>query len=147
MIVSRSGGKFASVLGAVASVAIGGCASSYRSLPRLGNRAEIVPTRGFEVSGPDLRQTPEGTYAWGRVCRTAFGIYTPRGLRMELADAGDQVAADSFGFINPQVSRSQRCGFYTFRTDWRVSANQHVHLCVVPYFGEPAKPCLEGKQQ
>jgi len=99
------------------------------------------------VSGPDLRDMPSGTYAWGRACRETFGTYTPRGLRMELVSAGDQVVADSFAVISPPIRRSQRCGFYNFRTNWHVSVSQHVHLCLIQYYGNPAKQCSKGSME
>jgi hypothetical protein len=147
MIVSRFACKMTLLFSALGSLAGSGCAPPYQSLPQLVNLAEIIPARGFYVSGPDLRDMPSGTYAWGRVCRETFATYTPRGLRMELVDAGDQVVADSFAVISPPIRRSQRCGFYNFRTNWHVSVSQHVHFCLIQYFGNPAKHCLKRNNE
>lgn len=66
---------------------------------------------------------------------------------MELADASERVMADDFEYISPPIGRNLRCGFYTFRTKWSVSASQHLHMCVIPYFGRPSKPCFEEERQ
>ena len=119
-----------------------GCSTVYRDMPRSEAQTAIPSFRGYQVSRPDLRQAADGLRAWGRLCRNSTAS-TPRSLRLELADARDQVTASETTLtITPPLRRGRRCGFYSIATDWRVSATQHLHLCAVPYFGSLSAPCF-----
>lgn len=123
-------------------IVLGGCGTVYRDMPRIEAQTAIPSFQGYQVSRPDLRQAADGLRAWGRLCRSSTAS-TPRGLRLELADARDQVTASRTTLaITPPLRRGRRCGFYSIATDWRVSATQHLHLCAVPYFGSLSAPCF-----
>lgn len=129
---------------AVALVALAGCSTAYRDIPRVDARVATAPSRSYRISFPDLRQSTDGLLAWGRMCRTAMMTYSPRGLRLELADAQDRVVASQIASINPPIRKRHRCGFYSVKTGWRVLADQHLHICPVPHFGSRSKPCFGG---
>ncbi|WP_128082220.1 hypothetical protein [Sphingomonas sp. Ant20] len=120
---------------------LGGCSTAYRDLPWINAHTEIPLSRSYKISRPDLRQSPEGLRAWGRLCRTGFA-YSPRGVQLELADASDQVVAVETTYGISRLRRAQRCTFYTVKTEWRVLADQHLHLCLIPYFGSSSKRCF-----
>lgn len=124
-------------------IALAGCSTAYRDMPRVDVPVAFAAARSYQISHPDLRQSTDGLLAWGRMCR-AMLAYSPRGLRLELANAQDQVIASEITLINPPIRKRQRCGFYTVRTSWRVLADQHRHVCAVPYFGSRTKPCFEA---
>lgn len=131
------------VAGALLALALGGCGSRDGALPRVGARTVITPNRGFRVSAPELRQAPSGLRVWTRVCRNAFATNTPRGVRFELADTQERVVSAAFAPLSPPLRNTGRYGFLRLQSDWRLSASQHLHLCVVPYFGKQDVPCFE----
>lgn len=128
-------------IAAVVLITLAGCSTAYRDMPRVNAKVAFAPSRSYQSSFPDLRQSTNGLLAWGRMCRTMLA-YGPRGLRLELADAQDQVIASEITAINPPIRRKQRCGFYTIRTSWRVLADQHLHLCAVPHLGSRSESCF-----
>ena len=138
------------IAGALLALAASGCGPGDGALPRVGARAVIAPNRGFRVSAPDLRQAPSGLRMWARVCRNAFATNTPRGVRFEVADGQERIVNAAFAPLSPPLRNTGRCGFLRLQSNWRLSAGQHLHLCVVPYFGKQEEPCFErtsyGKQ-